>query len=111
LERENPRPGGAWRFIRTQTEITPNKRKENIFSWKTYFTNWDRIRIRKVCVIALADYALACVALTPLQQVSLLLALDHRQHLAGQDRDQWICELAPLAASFAIALCNFLASS
>ena len=39
---------------------------------------------------------------TPLQQVPLLLASDPRRHLAGPDRDQWILELAPLAASFDI---------
>ena len=36
----------------------------------------------------LADYALIRAALTPLQQVSFLLASDPRHHLAGQDRDQ-----------------------
>ena len=75
------------------------------YIFREKFTNKGQIRILKVCVIALADYALACAALTPLQQVSLLLALDHRQHLAGQDRDQWIRELAPLPASFRNLVC------
>jgi hypothetical protein len=47
----------------------------------------------------LADCALTRAALTPLQHVSLLLASDPRHHLSGQDRDQWIRKLAPLAAS------------
>jgi hypothetical protein len=54
----------------------------------------------------LADYALSGAALTPLQHVSLILASDPRHHPSGQDRDQWTCELAPLAASFAIDLRN-----
>ena len=44
---------------------------------------------------SLADYALSCAALTPLQHISLLLASDPRHHLSGQDRDQWIREHAP----------------
>jgi hypothetical protein len=43
-------------------------------------------------------------------QVSLLRASDPEHHLSGQDRDQWIRELAPLAASFAIALRNSFAT-
>ena len=62
----------------------------------------------------LADYALTRAALTPLQQVSLIFASDPRLHLDGEfseDREQLIRELASLAASFAIALSNSLATS
>ena len=61
-----------------------------------------------IIIYLLADYALSCAALTPFQHVSLLLASDPRHHLSGQDRDQWTRELAPLAASFAIALRSHL---
>jgi hypothetical protein len=45
-----------------------NKTKQkigNIFSWKIYFTNWDRIRTRKVCVIALANLPPPAAGLMP----------------------------------------------
>jgi hypothetical protein len=49
-------------------------------------------------------------ALTPLQQISPHLALDPRHYLSGQESDQWIRELAPLAASLAIVLRNSFAT-
>ena len=58
----------------------------------------------------LTDYALSRPSLTPLQQVSLLLATDPRRHMAGPDRSLWLRDLVPLAASLAIALRDSLAS-
>ena len=43
-----------------------------------------------------------------LAPLSLLLAVDPSPHLTGRDRLPWICEVVPIATTFALALADRL---